>query len=57
MGQEDQGPVLAALLEEHGTTVRDAVHATLDGLDAEDYLLTAGVPAADIQAVRSRLVT
>jgi protein-tyrosine phosphatase len=57
MGQEDQGPVLAALLEEHGTTARDAVHATLDGLDAEDYLLTAGVSEADIQAVRSRLIT
>lgn len=57
MGQEDQGPMLAALLEEHGTTARAAVHAILDGLDAEDYLLAAGVPGADIQAVRSRLVT
>jgi protein-tyrosine phosphatase len=57
MGQEDQGPVLAALLEEHGTTAREAVHATLDGLDAEDYLLTAGVTESDIQVVRSRLVT
>jgi protein-tyrosine phosphatase len=57
MGQEDQGPLLEALLVEHGTTARAAVHATLDGLDAEDYLLAAGVPAADIRVVRSRLVT
>jgi hypothetical protein len=57
MGQEDQGPLLAALLEGHGTTARAAVRATLDGLDAEDYLLAAGVTSADIQAVRSRLVT
>jgi protein-tyrosine phosphatase len=57
MGQEDQGPGLAALLDEHGTTARAAVHATLDGLYAEDYLLAAGVPGADIQAVRRRLVT
>jgi protein-tyrosine phosphatase len=56
MGQEDQGPLLAALLKEHGTTARAAVHATLDGLNAEDYLQVAGVPAADIQAVRSRLI-
>jgi hypothetical protein len=33
------------------------VHATLDGLDAEHYLLAAGGTAANIQAVRSRLVT
>ncbi len=57
MGQEDQGPVLAALLAEYGTTARAAMHATLDGLDAEAYLLAAGVPPADIQAVRSRLIS
>jgi len=55
MGQQDQAPALAALLAEHGTTARDAVRATLDGFDAEDYLLAAGVSAAEIQAVRSRL--
>lgn len=57
MGQEDQGPLLAALLQGYGTTARAAVLATLEGLDAEDYLLAAGVTSADIQAVRSRLVT
>jgi hypothetical protein len=38
-------------------TARAAVRTTLDGLDAEDYMLAAGVPAADIEAVRSQLVT
>jgi protein-tyrosine phosphatase len=56
MGREDEGPTLAALLRERGTTVREAVLATLDGFDAEDVLLAAGASVRDIETVRGRLV-
>jgi hypothetical protein len=57
MGRDDEGPPLIALLQERGTTAREAVLATLDGFDAEGTLLTAGVPAHDLRAVRRRLAT
>jgi len=56
MGQQDQGPVIEATLAERGTTARDAILATLDGFDAETYLLTAGVTPADLATIRHRLL-
>ena len=56
MGTGDQGPIIRAALAKHGTTAEDAVLATLDGFDAERYLLDAGVTAAELRAVRARLV-
>jgi protein-tyrosine phosphatase len=57
MSRDDEGPPLLATLREHGTNVREAMLAALDGLDAEAMLLAAGVPARDVQAVRRRLRT
>ncbi|KDN23809.1 tyrosine-protein phosphatase [Amycolatopsis rifamycinica] len=55
MGAEDQGPAIAAVLAERGTTTAAAVRATLDGLDVEQYLLDAGVDGRDLDDVRHRL--
>jgi protein-tyrosine phosphatase len=55
MGRDDEGPQLLATLREHGTTVREAMLAAVDGFDAEDVLLASGVSAPDLQAVRGRL--
>jgi len=56
MGQQDQGPSIEAALAERGTTARDAILATLDGFDAETYLLTAGVSPASLATIRHRLL-
>jgi len=56
MGQPDHGPSIEAALAERGTTVREAILATLEDFDAETYLLTAGVSPASLAAVRHRLV-
>jgi len=56
MGIADQSPLIKAMLKDRGTTVRQAMLDILDGFDAEDYLLNAGVPRADIEAVRARLL-
>jgi protein-tyrosine phosphatase len=56
MGQHDQGPGIEAALAERGTTAREAILATLDGFDAETYLLTAGASPGSLAAVRRRLL-
>ena len=56
MGQQDQGPSIDAALAERGTTAREAILATLDGFDAETYLLTAGVSPASLATIRHRLL-
>ena len=56
MGQEDQGPWIEAALAAKGSTARDAVLATLDGFDAEAYLLAAGVSAESLATIRHRLL-
>jgi len=56
MGAEDQGPAIAALLAQRGTTTAAAVRATLDGFDVERYLLDAGVARGDLDDLRRRLV-
>src|SRR5258708_7867073 len=55
MGQEDQGPAIAAALTARGTTSHEAILATLDGFDAEGYLLRAGVSRGALAAIRQRL--
>ncbi len=55
MGTDDQGPVIAAILAERGTTTAAAVRDTLDGLDVERYLLDAGVGGSDLDDIRHRL--
>ncbi|MGW3963205.1 tyrosine-protein phosphatase [Amycolatopsis sp. NPDC005003] len=56
MGTDDQGPIIRAALAKHGTTAEAAVLATLDGFDAERYLLAAGVTGSELSALRARLV-
>ena len=56
MGQQDQGPIIEAALAERGTTARGAILATLEGFDAETYLLTAGVSPDDLATIRHRLL-
>ncbi|MFB9690962.1 tyrosine-protein phosphatase [Amycolatopsis plumensis] len=56
MGTEDQQPVIQAMLATHGTTTEEAVMATLDGFDAERYLVAAGVTGSELQSVRGRLL-
>jgi protein-tyrosine phosphatase len=56
LGEPDQGPRIEADLAERDTTARDAILTTLEGFDAETYLLTAGVSAASLAAIRGRLV-
>jgi protein-tyrosine phosphatase len=56
MGRPDQGPEIEAALAERGTTAREAILVTLDGFDAEAYLLTAGVSPASLATIRHRLL-
>jgi protein-tyrosine phosphatase len=55
MGTEDQGPAIAALLAERGTTTAAAIRDTLEGFDVERYLLDAGVGGSDLDDIRHRL--
>lgn len=56
MGTADQGPFIQAALEDRGTTAEEAVIATLDGFDAERYLLGAGVTSDELGSVRDRMI-
>ncbi|MDV6014704.1 tyrosine-protein phosphatase [Haloechinothrix sp. LS1_15] len=55
LGRQDEGPKADAILARYGTTARAAVLDVLADFDAERYLHSAGVPAADLDAVRARL--
>lgn len=55
-GLADQDAEIAELLTRAGTTARGALLSAVSGLDAMDYLRTAGVAAADLAALRSRLL-
>ncbi|WP_410675315.1 tyrosine-protein phosphatase [Amycolatopsis sp. cmx-4-68] len=57
MGTADPEPVLQAALADRGTTVEEAVMATLDGFDVEQYLLDAGVTGSELLNVRNRLLS
>jgi protein-tyrosine phosphatase len=56
MGQPDQASSIEAALTGRGTTAREAILATLEGFDAEGYLLSAGVSPADLATIRHRLL-
>lgn len=56
MGTTDQQPFIQGVLADRGTTTEEAVMATLDGLDVEQYLLDAGVTGSELRNVRSRLL-
>ena len=56
MGQHDQGPVVESVLADRGLTLRGSVLDVLKDLDAEAYLLEAGVGEEDLARVRSRLM-
>lgn len=56
MGTADQGPIIQSILANRGTTTKADIVATLDGFNAKQYLLAAGVSNADLNEVRSRLV-
>lgn len=53
---EDQGPIIEGILANRGTTTGEAVLATLDGFDAEQYPLAAGVGSDELDSIRSRLL-
>jgi protein-tyrosine phosphatase len=55
MGTADQQPFIQGVLADRGTTTEEAVMAALDGFDAEQYLLDAGVTGRELRSVRSRL--
>jgi len=56
MGTADQQPFIQGALADRGTTTEEAVMATLDGFDVEQYLLGAGVTRRELHSVRSRLI-
>lgn len=56
MGQPDQAPGIEAALADRGTTARDAILATLEGFDAETYLLSSGADPAHLTTIRYRLL-
>ncbi|WP_410646885.1 tyrosine-protein phosphatase [Amycolatopsis sp. cmx-4-54] len=56
MGTADQQPFIQAVLADRGTTTEQAVIATLNGFDVEQYLLDAGVTGGELHSVRSRLL-
>ncbi|WP_433378441.1 tyrosine-protein phosphatase [Streptosporangium sp. CA-115845] len=57
LGMADQGPAIRELLLRENSSVRAAVLATLEALDADAYLRAAGLGADDLAAVRARLLT
>jgi hypothetical protein len=56
VGDPDPGPMIRDILAGKGTTVRDAVLDTLAWLDVEALLASGGLSAADMAAVRDRLL-
>lgn len=55
-GEEDEAPKIAAFLREQGTTASEVIVELLAGFDVEGTLLAAGLTAADVGALRRRLV-
>ncbi|HVW42303.1 MAG TPA: tyrosine-protein phosphatase [Amycolatopsis sp.] len=56
MSGDDQEPIIRTVLANKGATAEEAVLATLDGFDVEEYLLGAGVSSAELDSLRSRLL-
>ncbi|MBE1491452.1 tyrosine-protein phosphatase [Plantactinospora soyae] len=49
------GDVVTARLVRRGTTVEEALHSVLAGLDVEAYLRASGLAAEDLHSLRARL--
>lgn len=56
-GEPDQGPELEQFLAERGTTASRVLIETLEELDVEASLLSAGLDQADLSALRNRFLT
>jgi hypothetical protein len=57
MRREDDGPIIAEILDRKGTTIREGVLATLADFDLEAHLRAAGLADGDLAGLRSRLLT
>jgi protein-tyrosine phosphatase len=57
LGQEDEGPKLAAFLAERGTSAGEIIKTTLSSLDIESQLRAGGLTDGDLAALRERLLT
>ncbi|HEX6291312.1 MAG TPA: tyrosine-protein phosphatase [Herpetosiphonaceae bacterium] len=55
LGEEDQEPIIEALLRRKQTSARAAILATLASLDVAAYLRSGGLSDDDLAAVRERL--
>lgn len=55
-GEPDQGPLVQAFLQERGTTAEELISDLVAGLDVESHLHRAGLTAADVAALRGRLL-
>lgn len=55
-GEQDQTVEVERLLRRAGTTARESLLATLAWLDPDGYLRAAGLPDADLTALRRRLL-
>jgi hypothetical protein len=55
-GRADIAPGIAAFLRDRGTTAPELIAGLLAGFDVEAALLDAGLEAADIAALRRRLL-
>ncbi len=55
-GEPDQGPELDRFLTERGTTASRVLTETVEELDIEAILLSAGLDPTDVSALRNRLL-
>jgi protein-tyrosine phosphatase len=55
-GEEDEGPLIAAILQRKGTTARALITGLLQRLDLEAHLRSAGLDDGDVGALRARLL-
>jgi protein-tyrosine phosphatase len=56
LGEEDQGPLIEAILKSKKTSARAELLAILEAIDVVAYLRSAGLRDDDLQAVRTRLL-
>lgn len=56
-GEDDQGPLLQAFLEDNRTTASDIIIDTLKSLDLEAQLRTGSLTDQDLMTLRDRLLT
>jgi hypothetical protein len=56
-GEDDQGPLIQAFLEDNRTTASDIIIDTLKSLDLEAQLRTGGLTDEDLMTLRDRLLS